>query len=330
VTATRPRDDYWADYRFTPRLIAPAESAVWVMEDHLPLLLRIDPETGEQSAPLPVGRRDDTIRGAHELAVDGDVVWIRWNDGITRLDPGSESERWLPLSAASIAAGDAGVWALSGNGRVVRIDRDGGDYVTLGEPEVRRHTIAVGHGAVWTLTWTYVPGGSTLARVDPLSGRATHQVAIEGSPRRLLVDSTAVWVRVWRHGEGDAVEEILVRVDPDSVEATSEMSVSPTGSGGPVVDGVLWAPNVDPYDHDLRGEPCEVRRIDAASGELRGVVAAPGWVTSMVAGPGGVWGVLERPGDAGAVIELATGGRSLRIVDVRDADVSSQLSGRRG
>ena len=25
MTATHPRDDYWAGYRFTPRLIAPAE-----------------------------------------------------------------------------------------------------------------------------------------------------------------------------------------------------------------------------------------------------------------------------------------------------------------
>jgi hypothetical protein len=135
-------------------------------------------------------------------------------------------------------------------------------------------------------------------------------------------------VRVWRHGEGDAVEEVLVRVDPDTVEATGEITVSPTGSGGPVLDGVLWAPNVDPYDHDLRGEPCEVRRIEAASGELRGVVAAPGWVTSMVAGPGGVWGCLERRGRVAEVIELRADGRSLRVLNVRDADVSSQLPAR--
>jgi hypothetical protein len=330
VTAARLPEDYWADYRFSPRLIAVTEPAVWVVEDHFPLLVRIDPATGEHGEPRPVGRRDDTTRGAHEILATDDVVWIRWNDGITRLEPAAGSERWLPLSAASFAVGDAGVWALSGDGRVVRIDADGGDYVTIGGPEVRRHTIAVGHGAVWTLTWTSVPGGSTLSRIDAQSGRATHHVPIEGSPRRLLVDATAVWVRVWRHGDADAVAEVLVRVDPDTGEATGEVAVSPTGSGGPVLDGVLWAPNVDPYDHELRGEPCEVRRIDAAGGDLRGVVAAPGWINSMVAGPHSVWGCLERRGrPPGEVIELSGDGRSVRTVALQDADISALLPMRR-
>jgi hypothetical protein len=297
-----------------------------VVEDHLPLVVRIDAATGAVGEPRAVGRRDEATRGAHELAATPDAVWIRWNDCITRLDTGDGSERWLPLSAASLAADDNGVWALSGDGRVMRIDPDGGDYVTLGEGEVRRHTIAAGHGAVWTLTWTSVPGGSTLARIDPLSGRPAAQIAIEGSPRRLLVDAGAVWVRVWRHGVSDAVEELLVRVDPETAEATGEIVVSPTGSGGPVLDGVLWAPATDPYDRELRGVPSEVRRIDAAGGGLMSVVPVPGWVSGLVAGAGSVWGCLERRGDpATSVIELSDDGRSSRLFEVEQVDVSAHV-----
>lgn len=320
---TRPLDlDYWAGYRFTPRLVAATGTGTWVVEDHLPLVIRVDPASGELGEPRPVGRRDEATRGAHELAATDDSLWIRWNDGLTRLDSRDGSERWLPLKAASLAAGDAGVWGLSGDGRVVRVDPLGGDYLTLGDAEVRRHTIAVGHGAVWTLTWTSVPAGSKLSRVDPGSGRVSAQLAIEGSPRRLLVDRDAVWVRVWRHSPGEPVKEVLVRVDPDGPASTGEIVVSPAASGGPVLDGVLWASDVDPYAHEQRGKPSTVRRIDATTGHLLGAVEVPGRVTGMTAGPTGVWGVLERRERPEAVIELSSDGREVRVVELFGLDIS--------
>jgi hypothetical protein len=331
VATASVEGDYWAGYRFTPRLIAPTQATIWVMDDHLPLLVAIDPAGGEIASVRPVGgQRQGSPRGAHALLAAGGAVWIRWNDGVTRLDPLDGSERWLPVSAASLAAGDAGVWALAGDGSLLRIDPGGGDYLILGEPELRRHTIAVGHAAVWTLTWTSVPGGSTLSRIDPSSGRATGQLAIEGSPRRLLLDRTAVWVRVRRHGAGEAVDELLVRVDPAEVQPSAEIGISPAGSGGPVRDGVLWASNADPYASEQRGAPSTVRRIDAATGDLLGVTEVPGRVSSMVSAPGGVWGCLERHREAApAVIELAADGVSSRVFELGGVDVSAQLPARK-
>jgi hypothetical protein len=137
----RAEADYWAGYRFRPRLIATTRGAAWVVEDHLPLLVRIDSATGEVGKPRRLTGSGE--RGAHELVSGAGAVWIRWNDGVTRIDALDGSERWLPLSAASLAAGDAGVWALAGDGRLVRIDPAGGDYVTLGAAEV-----ALGHAVV--------------------------------------------------------------------------------------------------------------------------------------------------------------------------------------
>lgn len=323
MTASRDLG-YWAGYRFTPRLIASAGRDTWVMEDHLPLMVRVDPGSGELSRPRPVGRRDETTRGAHELAATEEALWIRWNDGVSRIDSGDGSERWLPLSAASLAAGDAGAWALAGDGRVVRIDPLGGDYLTLGGAEVRRHTIAVGHGAVWTLTWTSVPAGCKLSLVDPGSGRVSAQLAIEGSPRRLLVDRDAVWVRVWRHSPGEPVNEVLVRVDPRGPRPTGEIVVSPAATGGPVLDGVLWASDVDPYAHEQRGRPSTVRRIDATTGHLLGAVEVPGQVTGMTAGPTSVWGVLEGR-ETPALIELSADGVNARIIELQDLDITAHI-----
>ncbi|HEY2603301.1 MAG TPA: hypothetical protein VGI67_17210 [Thermoleophilaceae bacterium] len=329
ATTSRPDADYWAGYRFTPRLIAAAATGVWVVESHLPLLARIDPGSGAVSGPRRVGHGDPAGRGAHDLLSDSGAVWIRWNDGITRFDPKAEEERWIDLSAAGLAVGDAGVWALTGDGRLARVEDDGGGFEPVGESEVRRHSIAVGHGAVWALTWTHVPTGSTLARIDPASGRVEGQLKIQGSPRQLLIDSDALYVRVWRRDARDNVEELLLVVDPAGVSPRGELGVSPAGAGGTVLDGVVWAPDVDPYVHKERGAPCSVRRIDARSGDLLGSVELPGTITAMVPGPAGVWGCLElRDAGAGAVIGVTAEGDSTTMVELHDVDVSEHLPSR--
>jgi hypothetical protein len=322
AATTRHESGYWAGYRFTPRLIAATESAVWVVESHLPVLVRIDPRPGSVAAPRSVGPGDPTGRGAHDLLAWGESLWIRWNDGITRLE--GDSERWVELSAAGLATGDAGVWALTGDGRLARIDPDGAGFETLGRPEVRRHSIAVGHGAVWTLTWTHVPGASTLARIDPDTGHVEAQLSVQGSPRQLLVDRDGVYVRVWRRDARGNLAELLLSVEPDTVRAAGELLLSPPGSGGAVRDGVAWAPDVDPYAHDERGEPSSVRRIDLASGDLLGSLEVPGWVTAIVPGPEGVWGCLERRGvPGGMVVELTADG--VRTFDLSGVDIAGYL-----
>ena len=315
--------DYWVGYRFTPRLIAAADSGVWVMESHLPLIARIDPASRTVSGPRQVGHGDPAGRGAHDLLAAGDAVWIRWNDGITRYDPRADDERWIELSAAGLAAGDAGVWALTGDGRLARVEDDGSGYQPLGAPEVRRHSIAVGHGAVWALTWTHVPGGSTLARVGPDTGDVEGQLKVQGSPRQVIVDTDAVYVRLWRRDERDMVEEWLVGVDPHTVESRGELRLSPPGAGGAVHDGIVWAPDIDPYAHEERGAPSAVRRIDARERHLVGTVDVPGWITDMSAGEGGVWACIERRGQADAVAEL-TPQRS-HTIELSGVDVSAHL-----
>lgn len=322
---TRPHGDYWAGYRFTPRLIAVARSAVWVVENHLPLLARIDPQSGAVGGPLRVGHGDPAGRGAHDLLASDDTLWIRWNDGITRFRPDDGHERWIGLSAAGLAAGDAGVWALTGDGRLARIDPEGGGFELLGEPEVRRHSIAVGHGAVWTLTWTHVPGGSTVSRVDPDTGQVQGQLPIQGSPRQLMVDRDALYVRVWRRESPDVVEELLLRVDPATVKANAELRIIPAGGSSAVADGVIWSPDVEPYAHEDRGGPSSVRRFDARSGEMLGRIEVPGRITAMSHGPGGVWACVERRGEpGGAVIELRAD-RPPRTIELSALEIADHL-----
>ncbi|HKN95364.1 MAG TPA: hypothetical protein VJU60_13595 [Thermoleophilaceae bacterium] len=315
--ATGPDGHYWAGYRFTPRLIAGTRSAVWVVENHLPLLVRVDPGTGELTGPSRVGHGDPAGRGAHDLLAHGDDLWIRWNDGITRFRPADGDECWVDLSAAGLAAGDAGVWALTGDGRLAHLDPAGPGFEPVGEPEVRRHSIGVGHGAVWALTWTHVPGGSTVSRIDPASGEVNGQLAIQGSPRQLIVGPDAVYVRVWRR-DGERVEESVLRIDARDAELQAEFSV-PRGAGSAVLDGVIWSP-----EHDDNEGPASVRRVDAATGKLLGSVGVPGSITSLSPGPGGMWASVERrarPG--GCVLQLSE--EAIRAVDLDALDMAAHL-----
>jgi hypothetical protein len=323
--------DYWVGYRFTPRLIAAADSGVWVVENHLPLLARIDPRSGDVSGPEQVGHGDPAGRGAHDLLALGGALWIRWNDGISRFEPHSGDERWVDLSAAGLAVGDAGVWALAGDGRLARVDPEGHGFEPVGDPEVRRHSIAVGHGAVWTLTWTHVPGGSTIGRVGPHHGQVEAQLAVEGSPRQIMVDREAVYVRVWRRDSRDRVEESLLRVDPATAEQTAELPITPAGAGGAVLDGEFWSPDVDPYAQEDRRAPSSARCYDATSGELRASVELAGWITAMAPGENAVWACLERRGQpGGAVVELTAEGAQ-KTIELSELDVSAHVprSGRR-
>jgi hypothetical protein len=323
--AATTHGDYWVGYRFTPRLIAAAESGVWVVENHLPLLVRVDPVTGAVTGPHGVGHGDPAGRGAHDLLASGGALWIRWNDGITRFQPESGEERWVDVSAAGLAAGDAGVWALTGDGRLARVDPDGAGFEPVGEPEVRRHSIAVGHGAVWTLTWTHVPGGSTVARVHAATGKVEAQLPMQGSPRQLMVDRDAICVRVWRRDSRGHVQESLLRVDPETVDAMAEVAITPAGAGGAVLDGVVWSPDVDPYAQEDRRAPSTARCFDTSTGELLGSAEVPGWITAMAPGQGGVWACLERRGEpGGAVVHLTPQGVA-RTIELGELDVSAHL-----
>lgn len=319
AAATRPEGDYWAGYRFTPRLIAATRAAVWVMENHLPLLASVDPARGSVSGPRRVGHGDPAGRGAHDLLALREELWIRWSDGITRFCPADDDERWIGLSAAGLAAGDAGVWALTGDGRLARIHPDALGFEPVGEPEVRRHSIAVGHGAVWALTWTHVPGGSTVSRIDPESGSIEAQLAMQGSPRQVIVDGDAVYVRVWRR-DGERVEESVLRIDPNEVAPEADLRIRP-GAGSAVMDGVIWSPEQDDGDG-----PTRARRIDAATGELLGRVEAPGSITALSPGPGGMWACVERRGQpGGAVMQLGPTGT--QTIELDRLEVAAHLPG---
>jgi hypothetical protein len=147
------------------------------------------------------------------------------------------------------------------------------------------------------------------------------QLPVQGSPRQLMVDRDALYVRVWRRDRRERVDESLLAVDPATVAALAEVRINPAGAGGAVRDGLFWSPDADPYAHEDPSARC----FDARTGELVTSMDVPGWLTAVAAGPDGVWGSLERRGEpGGAVVELTPDG-SARTIDLSGLDVAAHL-----
>jgi hypothetical protein len=321
--------DFWANHRFSVRPILATDGTTWVKESFLPLVAPIDVESGDIGEPLRIERPQGTSTEATDFEAAAGALWIKWMDnGLTRFDTTTHESRAVPEPAFRLATGPAGIWVITPHGRVARVEEDGSTLVPVTEPEERRHYIAVGREAVWSLAWTTVnaPSTCTLSRIDPDSGACQAQLELSGSPQAMHVDDDRIWIKAWRQEQRGVIDEVIVGVDPDSLEVTSQLTVQPTGAAGIVRDGVLWALGVDPYAHSERGLPAELHRIDAASGEKLSSVSLPGWISWMGPGPRGVWGCLDRRGEwPGPVVEVAADGSGIRIFDLTQIDTTPFL-----
>jgi hypothetical protein len=322
--------DHWAGRRFTPRLIAPTATAAWVIESGLPLLARIDTVTGEVTGPLRLERPESAHPPeAVALVATGDAVWVRWWEGVTRFDQSSGQQRSLPLPGGSLlAAGEEGVWTLGPDGLVARIDDEATRVEVKGRSETRVHNLAVGAGAVWTLSSADAPGRCMLSRLDPSTGAFEGTVTLGGSPgwspRALMVESGIVWVSLWREGTAGRSGKFLVGVSASTMAIASQMEIDSTGAAGPVLDGELWVLGEEPSSSE-RGVPTTLHRLDAASGAPIGEVPVSGWIDSLVAGPTSVWGCLDRRGQwPQPVIEIDASGTE-RVLSLDHLDVSAHL-----
>jgi hypothetical protein len=321
--------DHWAGRRFTPRLIAPTATAAWVIESGLPLLARIDTASGEVTGPLPLERPEGAHPEAAALVATDDAVWVRWWEGFTRFDQSSGEQRSLPLGGGGLlAAGEEGVWTLGRDGVLARIDDEPTRVKLAGGSATLVHNLAVGAGAVWTLSSADASATCLLSRLDPSTGAVDGTLTLGGSPgwspRALMVDSGTVWVSLWREGAPGRSGKFLVGVAARTMAIASEIEIDSTGAVGPVLDGQLWVLGEEPNSSE-RGMPTTLHRLDATSGAPISEVPVSGWIDWLVAGPGSVWGCLERRGEwPSPVIEIDASGTE-RVLSLDQLDVSAHL-----
>ena len=257
-----------------PDWIALAGGSAWVAV--VGGIRKIDAATGKVDGLVPI---DDVVCLA--LDVGFDSLWAGGCDHhqLIRIVPSSgllfTPPIDLPIPAivneSSIAAGEGGIWVVSTDHRLVRVDpvtnRADPDPTPLAEGAAAARA---GLGSVWVT----VPRSDTLLRIPPADPRTSQAIQVGDSPRFLAIGDDAVWVM--DQGSGS-----VTRVDRDGkVVATIKVSDVPIQGGDIAVGGgAVW----------VRIEQDLVVRIDPRTNAVNARFGPPSGSGSVAADDDALW-----------------------------------------
>jgi virginiamycin B lyase len=181
----------------------------------------------------------------------------------------------LPIPAiqreSSIAAGEGGVWIVSTDHRLIRVDpvKDRADPDPWPLPEGAAAARA-GLGAIWIT----VPPTDTLLKVSPADPSTSQAIKVGHGPRFLAIGPDAVWVM-------DQASGSVTRVDATGkVVATIPVSDTPIEGGDIAVGGgSVW----------VRTEQDLVVRIDPRTNAVNARLGPPSGSGSVVADADALW-----------------------------------------
>ncbi|WP_438035251.1 YncE family protein [Sorangium sp. So ce204] len=246
-----------------PEGIAVVGDTAWVAESGNRRVARVDLKRGEVTAHVAVGRlpvqvvaspagvvytlshTDQTIwaidgqtararalarlpDSPEDMVFADDALWVLlWSKGsstdssVVRIDPATGAQRRSPAlgrDAFALAVGHGRIWVAHGNGDVSVVDKtslEPRDDLHIGDLHRR---IAAGPGAVFTDV------RSGVVRLDPVSGRATHEVAL-GEPVAVLQQAGDELIAVGQSGR-------TWLLDPDNL-ALRAILAAPEGVRSP-------------------------------------------------------------------------------------------------
>jgi hypothetical protein len=240
-----------------PAALAVSEGSLWVAMEDDETLLRLDPETHQVTRTIGLGATPTAIAAA------GDYVWVlcRPDKRVVQLDAGTgtvvrtlalNGKITLPLAgfsrhitASTIAATPHAAWLAAGPGLVTRIDAATGSLEHIGTGSAS--TVAVGDGAVWTVSSPpNVSGAGTSSRIDLQTRHVTEEVPPPNVERAdatfpVAADAAGVWVvdengtATWKidPGVGEVSAVIPIRNGPIAI-ASGDRAVWTANSDGTV------------------------------------------------------------------------------------------------
>ena len=171
-----------------PVLLAVSPNAVWVLEQGLGKVRRIDPTLAKPS---------ETVEGidGFSIAATRAAVWLGGRTGVTRIDPETGQvlepvhvSGVVTSATMSITTGASGVWFVgSAQPTVFRISPSANAVANTSPVGAGPSGVAVGEGAVWVAN----SRDGTVSRVDPDGSVDT--VRLGSPPGGIVVYQGQVW-----------------------------------------------------------------------------------------------------------------------------------------
>lgn len=186
----------------TPTRVVAGEGAVWVTTGDA--VTRLDPETLEVEATIPVGRGPgDLFHVATDIAVGEGSVWVAVGvepphpgNAVARIDPQTNRVvAYVELfgGPSSVTVGEGAVWAAVGKpGFLVRIDPGENTEAARVDVAELADAVSTGAGSVWVGYFESGTGG--VAVIDPTTEERVRRIALGPSPSDVAVSGAAVWV----------------------------------------------------------------------------------------------------------------------------------------
>ncbi len=189
-------------------------------------------QTVQGRTVLPASRGTVSSVPSDRLALSRDAVWAIAGDGsVVRVDPRSEEVvRVLPFPALAVTATRDRAWTLTADRTLQPVaERGSVPGIPIDVPGSDSASIAAGEGAVWVTD----PTVGTVTRVDPRAGGAGRVVRLGAGVGPVAVGNGAVWVV-------DGPRRRIVRLDPGSGAITGEVVLRGIPRDLAVSDDAVW------------------------------------------------------------------------------------------
>jgi streptogramin lyase len=256
----------------TPDWQVAAFGSVWVANDTISLVQRIDPATNRIVARLRVSH---SARPCDGMAAGFGSLWVPdcATQDLDRIDPDTNKviariHTGIADFESYIGVGAGSVWIVSAPDELVRVDAATNRVATRIPVPDGSVAATFGFGTVW-VTNNQI---DAVTKVDPSTNHVAGSIDVGPEPRFLTAGAGHVWVLNQQDG---TVSEI----DPDTGDVTSIDAGSP-GEGGCIATGfgAVWV-TIPEFP---------LTRIDAASGQVTDHYKGPGGDCLSV-GSGSVW-----------------------------------------
>jgi YVTN family beta-propeller protein len=240
-----------------PEMVAVGEGSVWVTQINDNTVARIDPQTNNVVATIPVGR--DPVG----IVIARQAVWVaNGSDGtVSRIDPRTNkvvTTIHIGGSPQLLAYGEEAIWTTNRkNGTVSRIDPDTNQVIGDPIPVLRQPSgIAVSSGAVWVTDYE----DGTVIEIDPKTNQFTGSpIHVGRGPGFAVAGDGAVWV-------ANQTDATVTRIDPRTRSVVATIPVGRRASGLAIDKDTIWVTNyaddtvsrIDPRTNAVIGIPIPV------------------------------------------------------------------------
>jgi hypothetical protein len=197
--------DFWAARRigpsFEPGRIAAGRRAVWIADQWLPVVVGVDPVTGEPGEPISLS--PPAGRGGGRLFAGEGAAWVLGGQALTRIDEETRSVEVVSTLQdgffQDLAVGAGAAWTLQDH-TITRIDASTGQRAVFVEARERFLAIGAVGGRLLVAQAGPTPGHVTLVSYSTSSTEGPERVVIRGSLERLRVGTDFAWAQCIRWG----------------------------------------------------------------------------------------------------------------------------------